>query len=333
MLGMIRMTNQSPCRRDLLRAVLAFGVAGLAKPTGASTRQSAVGRLAGAQSRGPRYDPSAKFDVVLTDVDFRRNSAGRMLRAHIYEPIGNGPFPAVLDLHGGAWNLRSRGGAPMGRALAATGVLVVSVDMTVSSEAPYPACVQDANYGVRWLKWHAPRWHGDGSNIGVYGSSSGGHVAELLAMRPGDQRYNAFKLREAPGIDATVAYLVMRSPISDPYARFKNAETLHRDDMVRNHTLFFQPWDSIHEGNPQEILDRHEPVKMVPVLIMQGAADDNMLPTVQEKFVSAYKAAGGFCEYHLFEGVGYDWLDRPGPQAERAREVVKAFIARRVNAR
>ena len=48
--------------------------------------------------------------------------------------------------------------------------------------------------------------------------------------------------------------------------------------MIKNHTTFFKPWDTIHESNPQEILERHEPVTLVPLLIMQGALDDNVLP-------------------------------------------------------
>ena len=117
----------------------------------------------------------------------------------------------------------------MDRAVAASGVLVVAIDMTLAPEAPYPACVQDANYGVRWLKSKAAAWNGDPSKIGVYGSSSGGHVAQLLGMRPRDARYNAIPLPAAPQIDATVAYIATRSPISDPYARFQKAEKMKRD--------------------------------------------------------------------------------------------------------
>ena len=87
----------------------------------------------------------------------------------------------------------------MDRALAASGLLVVAIDMTLAPEAPYPACVQDANYAVRWLKTKAATWNGDGSKIGIYGSSSGGHVAELLAMRPRDPRYNAIPLAARAG--------------------------------------------------------------------------------------------------------------------------------------
>src|SRR6516165_9632842 len=51
----------------------------------------------------PAYNPAARFDLAVSEVEFRRNSAGRMLMARIYQPKGPGPFPTVLDLHGGAW--------------------------------------------------------------------------------------------------------------------------------------------------------------------------------------------------------------------------------------
>jgi len=279
-----------------------------------------------------RYDLNAKFELKVTEVEYRRNKAGRSLMARIYQPMGAGPFPGVLDLHGGAWNAKDRKAEePMDRAIATSGVLVVAVDLTLAAEAPYPACVQDANFAVRWLKTKAASWNGDPSKIGVYGSSSGGHVAELLAMRPRDPRYNAIPLAGASNVDATVAYLAMRSPISNTFARFQNAEKLKRDAMMKNNTTFFVPWDSIHESNPQEILERKEPISKVPFLIMQGALDDNMLPAAQERFAQTYKAAGGDVRYELFEGSVHEWVATPGLQTDRAREMVKAFIARQVN--
>jgi len=278
------------------------------------------------------YDPAATFDVTVSEIDFRRNSAGRTLRARIYQPNGPGPFPTVLDLHGGAWNAKDRHAEePMDRALAASGLLVVAIDMTLAPEAPYPACIQDANYGVRWLKSKAATWKGDGSKIGIYGSSSGGHVAELLALRPRDPRYNAIPLAGSSTVDATVAYVAMRSPVSNPFARYQNAEKLKRDAMVKNTTTFFKPWETIHESNPQEILERHEAVSFAPLLIMQGALDDNVLPAVQQKFAETYNAAGGKCQYELFENCEHEWVAQPGPQTDRARAMVKAFIKKELD--
>jgi acetyl esterase/lipase len=279
------------------------------------------------------YDPNAQFDLAVDEAVLRRNSAGRMLMARIYQPKGPGPFPTVLDLHGGAWNGKNRlAEEPMDRALAASGLLVVAVDMTLASEAPYPACVQDANYSVRWSKVNAAKWNGDASKVGIYASSSGGHVAELLAMRPGDPRYSSIPLAGAPNVDGTVAYVAMRSPISNTFARFENAQRRGREKMVKYNAVFFNPWESIHESNPQEILERKEKINLVPFLIMQGALDDNVLPTMQENFVNTYKAAGGSCEYHLFENSVHEWVAEPGPQTDKARELVKAFIARQLKA-
>ena len=304
-------------RRSFLQTMTALGITLPVMPA-----------FAGLNIKTP-YDPGATFDVKISEIEYRRTKAGRALMARIYQPAGAGTFPTLLDLHGGAWNAKNRTAEePMDRAIAASGVLVAAIDMTLAAEAPYPASVQDANFAVRWLKSRAASWNGDGSKIGVYGSSSGGHVAELLAMRPRDPRYNAIPLPGAPNLDATIAYVAMRSPISNPLARFENAVKLKREPMMKNHTTYFQPWDTIHESNPQEILKRHEAITKVPFLIMQGALDDNMLPSIQEKFAKTYKAAGGDVQYQLFEGCEHEWVATPGPQTDRARDMVKAFIAK-----
>src|SRR5438093_5695382 len=326
-------------RRDFLKRIAALGAAGVPVVSTLWSRPAHSNSVAGANrvAGGPlmktAYDPAARFELKVSEVEFRRAASGRMLMARIYQPQGVGPFPTLLDLHGGAWNNKDRlANEPMDRAVAASGVLVVAIDLTLAPDAPYPASVLDANYGVRWLKSKAAEWNGDAMNLGVLGSSSGGHVAELLGMRPRDARYNAIPLPEAPKLDATVAYAAMRSPISNTYARFQNAEEKKRDGMITNNKTFFNPWETIFESNPQQILERHEPVTLVPLLIMQGALDDNVLPAVQEKFAATYKAAGGKCEFHVFEGCEHEWVANEGPQTDRAREMVKAFIARQLKA-
>jgi len=155
-------------------------------------------------------------------------------------------------------------------------------------------------------------------------------------MRPRDPRYNSIplapSLAAAPDVDATIAWVALRSPISNTLARYENAERRHNEAMVKNNTVFFSPWDTIHESNPQEILERGEKVTLVPFLIMQGALDDNVLPEVQEKFVKTYRAAGGACDYRLFENAVHEWVAEPGPQTDKAREVVKEFIGRQLKA-
>src|ERR1700761_5024129 len=167
---------------------------------------------------GTRYDPAAKFELTVSELESRRTAKGRALLARVYQPVGAGPVPVVLSLHGGAWNNKDRSAEdPFNRAIAAAGALVVAVDLTLAPEAPYPACVQDASFALRWLKAKAKTWNGDATRIGLFGSSSGGHVAELLALRPNDARYNALPFAGTASVD----YVLMRSPISNTFARFE----------------------------------------------------------------------------------------------------------------
>src|SRR5258708_6349249 len=307
-------------RRTILKGMTAMAAASV---SGIATAKE--GKRAG-------YDPKAKFELKVSEVPFRKNEKGRQLMARIYQPVGAGPFPVVLDLHGGAWARKDRTAEqPMDRAIASSGVLVVAIDMTLSGEAPYPACVQDASYGVRWLKHPAAEWKGDASTLGVYGSSSGGHVAELLAMRPNDKRYNAIAFAEAPSLDTNILYVATRSPISNPFTRWEQALRKPSENLQKASKAFFNPWESIHEASPQEILERKEKVVLKPLLIMQGELDDNVLPTEQQKFADSYKRAGGDVQFEIFKAAVHEWVADPGPQTTAAQEMVKRFIAKQLS--
>src|SRR5262245_31628159 len=110
-------------RRTVLKGMTAMAAASI---TGIATAKNKVG-----------YDPKAKVELKVSEVPFRKNTAGRQLMARIYQPVGAGPFPVLLDLHGGAWQRKDRTAEePMDRAIASSGVLVVAIDMTISKEAP-----------------------------------------------------------------------------------------------------------------------------------------------------------------------------------------------------
>ena len=70
------------------------------------------------------YDPTRRYDFKVEDVEYRRDSDQSWL-AMVYQPQGNGPFPALLDIHGGAWNSGDRTNNPaIAEGLAASGVVV-----------------------------------------------------------------------------------------------------------------------------------------------------------------------------------------------------------------
>lgn len=259
------------------------------------------------------YDPSKHYEIKVWDVEYRRDPA-RSLMARIYQPQARGPLPALLDVHGGAWNDQDRtANAPMDERLAQSGILVVAIDVRLAKEAPYPASVAETHYGIRWLKAKAREWNGDPETVGALGSSSGGHVVQLCAMRPRDPRYGALTLSEAPHLDAAVIYAVARSPISDPAARYEQAKKMQRENLITNSEIYFNPWENIFEGNPQRILDRKETASLPPMFILQGELDDNVLPAVQERFAATYRAAGGEIDLEVFVGCSHRWVAEPGP--------------------
>src|SRR5690349_3256368 len=123
------------------------------------------------------YDPSASYLVNELDVEYLRHG-DRSFLARIYQPEGPGPFPMLLNVHGGAWNIGDRLQMEYeSRVLAATGMVVVAIDFRLAPQDPYPAQVQDTHYAGRWMKLHARDWNGDPDSIGVIGGSSGGHTA------------------------------------------------------------------------------------------------------------------------------------------------------------
>ena len=278
------------------------------------------------------YDPTAQTEIRVWDVEYRRNPI-RALMARIYQPTRPGPLPVLLDVHGGAWNDQDRtANQLMDRGLAESGILVVAIDLLWAREAPYPASVQDVSYGIRWLKAHAAEWGGDPATVALLGGSSGGHVSQLIALRPYDPRYNVHVLDEAPDLDATVPYVVVRSPISDPYARYLQAHRMNREHLIANSRTYFRPWEAIFEGNPQFILERGERVALPPMFILQGGLDDNVIPEIQHRFAASYRAAGGDVELEIFMDSEHRWIIEPTPGTQRAIDMIKRFVARQVRA-
>jgi acetyl esterase/lipase len=100
--------------------------------------------------------------------------------------------------------------------------------------------------------------------------------------------------------------------------------------MIRTLT-YFNPWDTIFDGNPQRILERASRCRSADAH-HAGRARRQRAAQVQEKFAATYRAAGGDCQLHVFPASEHEWVATPGPQTDRAREMLKAFIARNLAA-
>jgi acetyl esterase/lipase len=172
-------------------------------------------------------ETSMGYDVKVEDIEYLRHGNTPYL-ATIYRPQGTGPFPIMVELHGGAWCRSDRhGDKVIHEALAKTGVIVATLDWRQPPTASYPASFQDIHYGIRWIKSRAVELGGRPDMVGSMGNSSGGHQAMLLAMRPFDPRYSALPLATAPALDATVRCVIMTSPVIDPLGPVSLREGRH----------------------------------------------------------------------------------------------------------
>src|SRR3989441_872319 len=197
-------------------------------------------------------------EIPVEDVEYVRHGDTPLL-ARLFKPRGPGPFPLIVEVHGGAW-CRKDGldATPINEPLAKSGVVVAALDFRMPPVAPYPASMVDINYAIRWLKTRAAELGARPDRIGLMGTSSGAHQAMLAAMRPRDSRYAAIPLPAgAAAVDASVSCAVLCWPVIDPLARYRYAKKLREggkpypdviDRVLPDHDQYWQSEEAMAEG-------------------------------------------------------------------------------------
>jgi len=280
-----------------------------------------------------------RYEITVEDVEYMRHG-DRPLLARIYKPRGTGPFPLVVDLHGGAWCNKDRTtDAGTDEPLAKSGVVVVALDFRMPPEAGYPASLVDINYAIRWCKSQSRTLYSRPDLVGILGVSSGGHQAMLTAMRPHDARYAAILLSARTPVDASVRAAVLCWPVIDPLGRYRYAkENLggalkkQADNWVLCHDKYWPDEAAMAEGNPTAALERGEKVALPPVLYLQGTADVAHPAANRDRFIAGYRKAGGRVELQLFEGMGEAFItnDPTSPSELAAIDKIIDFVHREI---
>jgi acetyl esterase len=271
---------------------------------------------------------TVEYEVVLRDVEYQRQ-AGKPWLARIYQPKGPGPFPTILDVHGGAWHNGDRtNNAGIDSSLAAKGILVAAVDFRQPPEAGYPASICDVNLAVRWLKAHADEFNGT-TAVGAFGNSSGGHQVVLSALRPRHPGYSVLPLPNYPELDARLAYVIAGWPVIDPLYRFRFAKEFNREEHIKAHIAYWITEDAMAEGSPQTIVEQNEQADLPPILMLLKANDRNHPLQMQERFIASYRNRGGEIEVHTFDGLPeHRVVPSPSqPDTMRLIDTITAFIS------
>jgi acetyl esterase len=284
-------------------------------PQARKTSKTARAGAPFAEASNPRtaeVSSMATHSVQQRDVEYLQQGDLR-LAARLYQPEGTGPFPAVVEVHGGAWTSGDRySNVAIDAALSAAGVVVLALEFRMPPDGVYPAPVADVNYAIRWLKAHASEFYSRADLVGGIATSSGAQTLLLEVLRPDDRRYAAIPLAESPATDACMSFVALGWPIADPLARYRMAKAKGNERLVASHERYWRDEAEMAEGSPQLILERGEAAKnLPPLLILQGTNDDNVTPEMADNFAAAYGNAGGSVELHKFAGQPHSFIKEP----------------------
>jgi acetyl esterase/lipase len=213
----------------------------------------------------------AKAKVTL-DVAYRKTPS-RPLKLDVYEPLVKPAvgdrYPAIIVVHGGSWQ---RGDKKdffdmHRRYLANQGYVVFSIQYRLSSEAKWPAQMEDIQDAIRWVKRHADEYKVDPSRVALLGRSSGGHLALLAAYRP-DQP-------DEDHVDTSVRAIVAMYPPTD-LRMWPSLPNTALTDFLGGSTREIPHVYS--DASPIEFVGDNLP----PTLILQGYMDNLVFPAHAE---------------------------------------------------
>ncbi|GAA1659810.1 hypothetical protein GCM10009830_00970 [Glycomyces endophyticus] len=228
------------------------------------------------------------------DLTYAQIPGFRPLLLDLRVPLGDGPFPVVVWIHGGAFLFGDRRFLPdtvppgaVFDALVEAGIAVATIDYRFSGEAVFPAQLDDVKAALAYLRDTAEEHHLDADRIGTWGESAGGHLAALAGLTDG-------------GIAAVVAWY----PLTDLSAM----EDLHDAET---------PMAKLIGGPPAELpalAAQASPVTHVtaaapPFLLVHGTADEALPLSQSEVLHERLLAAGASSTFlpvegadHIFEG-------------------------------
>lgn len=215
---------------------------------------------------------------IISDVVYA-SPGGEDLKVDLYLPEGEGPFPGVLMVHGGAWITGDRSRMAIhALQLARSGYCVASIGYRLAPMHKFPAQLDDCRAALDWFRDHADQYHVDPNRIAGYGFSAGAHLICLTAMTATDP---------ARGLCAVVAGgtpcdLTLEPAKSARLAYFLGGTRADIPDVYR-------------QASPATFVT----AKVPPMFFFHGTAD-NLVPLSSVKSMcSALDAAG--CDARLWE--------------------------------
>jgi acetyl esterase/lipase len=280
-------------------------------PSGAWTAILFAG-LAAVPVRGADETVTTERDIVYAKVGTTE------LKLDLARPAqGEGPFPAVLVIHGGAWRAGNKADVgPILPEFVRHGYVAISPQYRFCPRATFPAQVHDVKAAVRWIKANAKKYRIDPERIGAIGFSAGGHLALMLGVTSPDDGLEGEISSGAP--DSRVKAVVNYFGPTDLGAR----DIPDRSKPLVKDFLGAAPPEKPElaaKASPRTYLTKGD----APILTFQGT-NDPLVPFTQAiKLAEAMTAAGVPGRVELLVGAQHGW---GGAELERTRAETFRFF-------
>lgn len=286
---------------------------------------------------------------ILRGIEFARPGEGAPLLLDLYLPGDglegldavegptHGGRPAVVHLHGGGWRTGKRSslgpvvdGFRLGpiEQLALAGFVVASVDYRLTDAATFPAQLLDANAAVRWLRSHAAEYGVDPGRIYAWGDSAGGHLACLLGLTAGVEKFREPGSGGVAG-NGRVGAVVAWYPPTDLERMGEQARpdaVARADDPGSRESLLIgaQPADAPDKARAASPITYVHP-GAPPFLLIHGTAD-RFVPAAQSAgLADALARAGTAVELLLLADADHMWAN-PDGSSDAAEKAIAATI-------
>lgn len=232
---------------------------------------------------------------------------------------GDGPFPAVVCIHGGGWRAGSRQSlGKLTELLAEKGFVAVTVSYRLAPAAKFPAQIEDCKAAVRWLRANAKKYHIDPERIGCTGFSAGGHLVCLLGCTTKDDGLEGAggNADQPSGVKAVVSFFGPTDLTAKTWT----------DDAEKT---FFIPFLGDTFANKPDVYKKASPVTYVkkgapPFLFFHGT-EDKLVDVKQSRILcDKLKDAGVSAKVVELEGAGHGWGD---PKLKQTIEQMQEFFA------
>ncbi len=121
---------------------------------------------------------------VTPGIEYGR-AAGEILRLDASVPDGPGPFAAVIIVHGGGWtgDDTAVNCTPLFAPLSRAGFAWFAPKYRLAPAHRWPACIEDVEAAILWIKAHAAEFHVDPKRLALLGESAGGQIVQVVAVR------------------------------------------------------------------------------------------------------------------------------------------------------